>query len=741
LTVEFTKHLLLSGLMETTVSRPSKAFTRESSAHLFSNSVRRELATAFRKNRVALAEALFQGAKESDRTSWKSPEDLAHLDEWARAHFLEAINIASKWLGESSELWEDLFAGWIHSRLTAPVSDQGTANGYKPSEALEYAKAQWLSALESKVSPVALRILTQHLDRVIASLPKQTRKDLRVLFIGDCLQYEVITALLGPCARAQIRLTPVMIHERVQAALRNRIRTMGATEFDLVFFSPFTHAFLPEYSQLLRPSTAFWSRAECVRWLDRPLEDVASTIRALAQQFECPVYVHNTAGTMQTFGIGIGWAKNVVSQRNRKRAREVIHDRISRWAQEPGLEGRIRLLDENSVRDHRSDWNLAKVYFRGDLFHPTRLGVELGRRTCFEAIYSAAFLASRKVVVCDLDNTLWDGIIGEGTVTHFFDRQRILKGLRDRGVLLSISSKNDPKNVHFSGAVLQAHDFVAPRIDWLPKAGNIASIAAELNLKTKDFVFVDDRPDELERVQDTFPEILALNAQDPATWKVLSHWQEHLSVDREEDRTKLYHERVAREDFLATNPKSENVREDEAAALHRLGLSVKLEEVSRSGLKRVAELINRTNQFNLCGSRSTLRDLEDGLGGRHRIVIATAQDKFGGMGVVGVMKIDRKPHCMEIPIFVLSCRVFGFGIEYALLNYVRHLAPADHSIVGHYKETQFNQPCRDLYAKSALSWDGSKWVGKIADLPADPGWLTIESHVSAPFSAAATTQR
>jgi len=688
-----------------------------------------ELARVFREQRLSLAEALFQAARETDSKSGELPLELAQLEEWARAHFLQAIDIASEWLKNSNQLWEDLFSGWIHSALMAPLSDRGTANGYRPSKMLEYAKAHWTCALGSKISAAALRTLAQRLDRVIGILSEYPRENLRVLFIGDCLQYEVITALLGPCVRAQIGLTPVMIHERVQAVLRNRIRTMSATEFDLVFFSPFTHSFLPEYSQLLRPQASVWSRAEVSSILDRLLADVVFTIRALAKQFQCPIYVHNTAGTVQTFGVAAGLLKNVASCRNRRQAREIVHDRISRCVQEADLVRRVRLLDENSVRDQTSDWDLAKVYFRGDLFHPTRLGVELGRRTYFEAIYSAAFLAGKKVIVCDLDNTLWDGVIGEAPVRHFLDRQRILKGLRDRGVLLSVSSKNDQKNVHFSGALLQWHDFVAPRINWMAKVDNIRSITAELNLKVKDFVFVDDRSDELERVREAFPDIVTLNAQDPTTWKVLSHWYEHLSTEGEEDRTKLYNERVGRQKFLATYSPPPGVWEDETAALNRLGLSVKLEEASRAGLKRVAELINRTNQFNLCGSRTTVRDLEDGLGSRHWIVIATAEDKFGRLGVVGVMKVDRKLNSVEVPIFVLSCRAIGFGIEYALLNSVKRLTPGVYSIVGHYKETQYNQPCRELYPKSALSWDGSKWVGKIADLPADPQWLTIEHRV------------
>jgi FkbH-like protein len=690
-----------------------------------SRSVRKELLAVFHHRRLALANALFDGLRQC---STALPANLADLEDWPREHVLAAVDIAGSMLGRPDELWEDLFAGWIHSRVLAPLSDGGAESAFSPSQALRLTKLLWLDLLRGQIGSAAVQHAQRVLDRVIADLSRPARKTVRVLFIGDCLQYEVIAALLGPCARAQIAFAPQRIHERVQSVLRNRIRSMEASDVDLVFFSPFTHSYLPEYSQLLRPASSLWGRARFFEHADRMVEDIAATVRVLANRFACPIYLHNTAGTVQTFGLVVGWAKNAISRRNRKQAREMIHRRFSLLAEEVAFEGRVRVLDENSVRDGLGDRKLATVFYKGDLFHPTRLGVALGRRTCFEAIYSHVFLEGKKVVVCDLDNTLWDGVIGEGAVTHLGRRQEILKGLRNRGILLSINSKNDPRNVHFSGGVLESGDFVAPRINWMPKAANMKSIVAELNMKAKDFVFIDDRSDELEQIADAFPEILTLNAQDPATWRLLSHWQKHLRADQDGDRTRLYHERFARDQFLLAAPPSEAAGEDELAALSRLGLEVKIEDVTRSGVKRAAELINRTSQFNLCGSRVTVTQLLEGLSQGHRVFTVTARDKFGGMGVVGAMKVDIQPGRLEIPVFVLSCRVFGFGIEYALLNTLSRLAGPDTRISGHYKETQHNQPCRELYPKSGFTWNGSFWDGVVSGLPENPAWLVTENR-------------
>jgi FkbH-like protein len=692
---------------------------------------RKLLAGPFRKYQTELRQGMFLAIREKLCASWKAPQQFEQVEEWARSQLSTAVHLLTKWFETSDPLYQELFAGWVHSRVAADLSEEGTPSDYKPGKAVEFAKASWIAILKSRVPAEAIQILEEDLDQVAALLSKQSLRRTRVLFIGDCLQFEVMSALICPCARAQISVQSTFVPERVQPILRNRIRRFNPDEFDLIFFSPFSHTYLPEYEMLLKPESRFWSAPRIANQADAILQEVCSTLDTLAKQFNCPIYVHNTSGTIPSHGAVAGLAKNLVSRRNRRWTREIVNDRIARYLKDPQRESRVQLLDENSLRLRRSDIELGQIHFDSYAFHPTWLGVELGRTLYFEAVYAAALLAAKKVVVCDLDNTLWDGVIGEGAVTQHLDRQAVLKELRLRGVLLSINSKNDPKNVHWSGAVLQPDDFVAPRINWDAKTANMAGIRDELNLKVKDFVFIDDRPDELERMRNAFPEILALNATEPSTWNFLGHWQRGLPSNPQEDRTKQYHERVAREQFLGNLSQASETLEDETAALAALELSVKIDEASRPGLKRAAELINRTNQFNLCGSRTTVRELEDGMGATHWIITAEAADKFGSMGVVGVMRADLKHDAIEIPIFVLSCRAFGFGIEYALLNSVKRLAPVESGIVGHYKETQSNQPCRKLYPASGLRWNGTSWVGKIAELPPDPAWLRIENKIPA----------
>ena len=698
----------------------------------------KRLAAGFGAHRRPLAEALFQVLRNPNCGAGELPPSFDELDDWARGHFYVAVDLAAAWFSGEDEYARHMFLGWVYSQLAEPaarVEDQT----YRPGCVLDHAAAAWSAVLEPHIGASAVQVLAEQLEPMVQRLKQPATKKLKILFLGDCLMSEIMTALAGYSVDAGIDFTSVYLHKQVPAVLRNEIRALRETDFDLVFFSPFSHRFTADYEVLQSLKAATWPRARFFSTVDQILRDVEITLKTLIDKVSCPIYVHNTTTAMTVPPRRLRrYALYLATMKNRHDARVMINARAAKWPEEPPFEGRVRLLDEEALTGQARRIELGRLtsfQSQEGMFHPTRLGLELARGPYIEAIASAAFLHGKKVVVCDLDNTLWDGVIGEGAVKHFLERQQTLAKLKQRGVLLSINSKNDPANVHFTGAALRLEDFVAPHINWQPKSANMASIASLLNLKTKDFVFIDDRPDELERIRETFPEMVVLNACEPRTWQWMSQWQKHMVADELEDRTKLYHERAAREQFLGSERESASSAEDEQAALERLGLSVRLELVSGKALKRAAELINRTNQFNMAGSRTTLEALQHGLGTDHWVVTATVSDKFGDMGVVGVMRVDRTPEGLSIPIFVLSCRVFGMGIEFALLNSVRELAAPEAQLTGQYRETQHNKPGRHLYEQSGLVRQGDVWVGRVADLPADPAWLKVDRQFAAVAAA------
>jgi FkbH-like protein len=313
--------------------------------------------------------------------------------------------------------------------------------------------------------------------------------------------------------------------------------------------------------------------------------------------------------------------------------------------------------------------------------------------------------------------------MGEGAVEHFTARQAIVKQLKSRGILLALNSKNDPKNVRWAGSSLSAADFVCTQINWNDKSANLRRIGQLLNLKTKDFVFIDDRPDERALVNMAMPEVYTLDATSDRAWRRLNLWSQQLGDPGKADRTLFYKQKEQRDDFLQT----QTAEEDQGKLFEKLGLAITLYDAGKPDMKRVVELINRTNQFNTCGSRSTIREATDWLtGGDRRILMVDCEDKFGSMGTVCVAAIQGEADRVVIPIFVLSCRVFGYGIENAVVNVVKRLAQQRRvPLVGLFKETAHNDPCKTVYAENGFTRNGKDWVYEREGAINDPTWLTI----------------
>jgi FkbH-like protein len=148
-------------------------------------------------------------------------------------------------------------------------------------------------------------------------------------------------------------------------------------------------------------------------------------------------------------------------------------------------------------------------------------------------------------------------------------------------------------------------------------------------------------------------------------------------------------------------------------------------------LTRVAELINRTSQFNIRGSRTSLQQVTAWREStEHRILVAEARDKFGEMGIVSAMVLDLAEDALVISAWVLSCRVFGYGIETAMLNDVKRLGRRLNRAVikGQIVETSNNQPCRNVFAANGFNQQAGLWISATAAGSADPTWLEITVH-------------
>ena len=302
------------------------------------------------------------------------------------------------------------------------------------------------------------------------------------------------------------------------------------------------------------------------------------------------------------------------------------------------------------------------------------LGTLLARK--IYALCSAPY----KVIAFDGDQTLWRGICGEdGALGVVIDPprmqlQQFLVAQQEVGMLLCVCSKNNEQDVFEVFAYhpemrLKREHLVAWRINWQPKSQNLRALAEELQLSLESFIFMDDDPLECAEVQANCPEVLTfLLPQDLSHLPhLLQHfWAfDHLRVTAEDkQRTVLYEQELQRQSFQ----KASSTLKD---FLEGLDLRVRITPVEEAQLPRVAQLTQRTNQFNCTTTRRTESEIrqfcQEDKGSRGECLVVEVSDRFGDYGLVGVILFTMRPQEIEVDTFLLSCRALGRGVEHQML--------------------------------------------------------------------------
>jgi FkbH-like protein len=334
-----------------------------------------------------------------------------------------------------------------------------------------------------------------------------------------------------------------------------------------------------------------------------------------------------------------------------------------------------------------------------------------------------------KVIVLDCDNTLWKGVVGEDGVdgivipTGLARLQQLMVELSGKGFLLCLCSKNDEADVFDAldrrrDMVLTRDHLVSWRINWRPKSENIRSLAQELNLGPDSFVFLDDNPLECAEVRAECPDVVTL--QLPSENEVagfLNHiWAfDRLNVTAEDQRrTAMYQQEIQRARFLQETPTI-------GEFLAGLGLRVMISAPTPEEFGRIAQLTQRTNQFNFTTLRRNETELsglpESGLDCR----IVAVSDRFGDYGLVGVMIYAARGDELEIDSFLLSCRVLGRGVEHRMLNELGEIARRQRIRVvkATLIPTKRNQAARQFLERVAASFREEIVGGSCYSIPAD----------------------
>ena len=358
-------------------------------------------------------------------------------------------------------------------------------------------------------------------------------------------------------------------------------------------------------------------------------------------------------------------------------------------------------------------WYLGKIPFTNDVFKEAVRDVKAGVR--------ALSGKGKKLIILDLDDTLWSGAVGDlgwqdlvlgghdPIGEALVDFQKELKALKNRGILLAVVSKNEESVAleairRHPEMVLRAEDLAAWKINWQDKAKNVMELVTELNLGLDSTVVIDDNPLERARVREALPDVFvpdwpkdklsyrqALLALDCFDSGLISS-EDRLRSDMykvEHDRTLLRSKVGSLEEWLET-----------------LNTQVSIELLNDENLGRVTQLFNKTNQMNLSTRRMTASELVTWtLRGGCQLFAFRVSDRFGDSGLTGILSTEIQEEALQIVDLILSCRVMGrhieeamlfLAIEYGRMRRLKHLW-------ARYVATEKNKPCLDFLLHSGLT--------------------------------------
>jgi FkbH-like protein len=326
----------------------------------------------------------------------------------------------------------------------------------------------------------------------------------------------------------------------------------------------------------------------------------------------------------------------------------------------------------------------------------------------------------RKLLVLDLDDTLWGGIVGDvgweglrlggldGIGEAFVDFQKAVKDLKRRGVVLGIVSKNEESVAleairRHPAMVLKVEDFVGWRINWTDKARNILELTQALNLGLQSVVFIDDNPVERARVREALPEVYV--PEWPKEEFLYTSALRNLrcfdapALSREDlERTRMYEEESQRE---ALRQQIGSIEE----WLKTLGIKVTVAPISTATSTRAAQLLNKTNQLNLTTRRLTESELLAWAGRQeHRFWVVSVSDRMGDAGLTGLLGMEFQGDVATIVDFVLSCRVMGRRVEETMVH-IAVTAAAQRGaaeVRAVYLPTAKNKPCLSFWQASGF---------------------------------------
>ena len=357
----------------------------------------------------------------------------------------------------------------------------------------------------------------------------------------------------------------------------------------------------------------------------------------------------------------------------------------------------------------------------------------------------------KKVLVLDLDNTLWGGVVADDGLEGielgdtsprgeaFKAFQKYIRSLKDRGVLLAVCSKNDLARAQEAfeqhrEMVLRLADFVAFKANWEPKSDNLRQIAAELNLGLDSLVFVDDNPAEIDIVRQFAPAVTTiLLGPDPAEYvgqlQDCRLFEPHSITVEDVERTGQYRAEKDRQQLLASATDMETY-------LASLAMEATISEFVPVDVPRLSQLINKSNQFNLTTRRRTEAEVQALINQPDQVCFSVRlKDRFGDHGLISIVIGQVRGPALEIDTWLMSCRVLKRQVEETVLDELARLARTKGCtrLEGVYLATPKNEMVRDFYPRMgfqarAVTADRGEFTLELAGFQPQATKISISRH-------------
>lgn len=276
-----------------------------------------------------------------------------------------------------------------------------------------------------------------------------------------------------------------------------------------------------------------------------------------------------------------------------------------------------------------------------------------------------------KCVVWDLDNTIWNGtLLEDPNVSIKEEVVGVIKELDRRGILQSISSKNEYNSAYEKLKEFGIHDFfLYPQINWAAKSSSIKHIADSLNIHINTFAFIDDQAFEREEVNYTYPEVLCIDAKNISDILTMPKFQPRFITDDSKLRRILYMTDIKRK------ADEENWAGPSDSYIASLNMKFNIRLATEADLQRAEELTIRTHQLNATGYTYSYDELNQfRTSNNHLLFVSSLEDKFGTYGTIGLTLVECNEDRWLIKLLLMSCRVMSRGVGSIMINYLKSKA-------------------------------------------------------------------